>query len=183
MSKSEAEKQIENASGVLFRKEIIVTGAPYYDYLNLHQRFDFPNEVVFHVNWARDILKNNKITGKGIIGTEFGGPFSYYSPEYHEYMIKAANVLAYYAGFDSITWSYFAYLPGWFNYNYPALVDENGNLKQGAVDAMKKMTDATKNFKSVRRVSENIYEFTLPSGQKQTIDTTLNVPLPAGYNK
>jgi len=171
-----------NTNSELYRRAVIVDGAPYYNYLDLHQRVDFGSEIMFVANWARDLLKQNGVTGKGMIATEFGGPFSYYSTPYHAYMVTAANVLAYYAGFDAVTWAHLRSLPNWVqNYNNPALFDSNGNIIIEAAEAMQRMSGTTKNFRTVRKVSENVYEFTLPSGQKQTIDTTLNVPLPPGY--
>lgn len=158
---------------------VIVDGAPYYDYLDLHTRNDFPEDYIYAANWARSLWKKNNIQGKGLIALEFAGPFAVWSQEWQEYMFTAAPVMAYYGGFDAVTWAPWYKESEWAdNFGRPSLIDENNKLRQPQYNIFSDMSHETKNFVKVQRTGEYEYTFTLADGSKNVIDVTPKVSAP-----
>ena len=101
---------------------------------------------------------------------EFGGPFHPYSEEAQVYMIRAAQMVAYSAGFDAITWApWYIEKKQALKYQRNALVDQNNRLKPDLVEAFKTLVTETKNFTMVKRLDLQNFVFTLPDGSKHKV--------------
>ena len=163
-------KPRESESEIGLFETVVIDGAPYYDFLDTHLRSDFAEDPRFVANFIRHLWQVNGIQGKGLMALEFGGPFHPYSEEAQVYMIRAAQMVAYSAGFDAITWApWYIEKKQALKYQRNALVDQNNRLKPDLVEAFKTLVTETKNFTMVKRLDLQNFVFTLPDGSKHKV--------------
>ena len=82
-------------------RRAMVNGSPFYDYFDAHIYFQNPEEARYVANFVRDTWRVNGISNKGLISTEFAVPIFNYSYGLHGYNVKAAQAVAFHAGFDA----------------------------------------------------------------------------------
>lgn len=167
-------------------EKFITRAAPYYDYLDIHLRANFYYEHGFVAQWIRDLWKANGITGKGLIATEYAGPFSFYTTNYHKYFIPVSLAHSLFEGFDSIAWSpWNAEEKQNVNFALMSMTNSNRQARQYARDGYKTFTDAADGFKKIRLHGSDTYEFLDANNQViGTINASQNIPaIPATFQQ
>lgn len=159
-------------------RRAMVNGSPYYDYFDAHIYFQNPEEARYVANFVRDTWKDNGITGKGLISTEFAVPIYNYSYDWHSYTIKVAQAVAYHAGFDAITWGNWNPSPGMnlLQTSLKTCGEINSNCYQTwQVNNYSYFSGLSKDFSKVKRQGE-LFSFATSAGNN---DFNISLDIPA----
>jgi len=151
-------------------KRIIAEGNASYDYFDAHIYFQRPEEARYVANFVRNVWMENEITGKGLVSTEFANPIYNYSYDWHSHSLKAAQAVAYHAGFDTIILGNWYPSPGSPNLLQDSLRSDAG-YQFSQVYNYTEFQGITKDFVGVRR-QNNLFTF----DSQKSYDLNKDVP-------
>lgn len=136
-------------------REVLTEGSSFYDYFDAHIYFQSPEEARYVANFIRDTWRQNGIR-KGLVSTEFATPTYNYSHDLHSYNIKAAQAVAYHAGFDTIIWGNWNPSPGSPNLLQTSLKYSGGSGYQTKqIGNYTYFQSLSKNFNTVSREGDS----------------------------